>query len=113
MPIPASATAARSVFCGVLERCQTPGAGVVVRGRRGGRSHPRVTTRWRSYDGYRSARLPATCCKPSAITSAPTPMSGWTSPAGKFFHTNWTGKGGKRGGGPVCRVGRGRPRRTF
>ena len=36
-----------------------------------------------------------TCCRHSATSSEPTPTSASISLAGEFFHTNWTGQGGR------------------
>ena len=36
-----------------------------------------------------------TCSRPSATTSARTPTSALDQPRGQFFHTNWTGHGGR------------------
>jgi 6-phosphogluconate dehydrogenase len=59
------------------------------------------------YDGYRSARLPATCCRPSAITSAPIPTSAWTSRAASSSTPTGRGRAATwRRVSTWCRAGR-------
>ncbi len=41
------------------------------------------------FDGYRSARLPPTCSRPSAIISAPTRTSAWTRRVGSSSTLYW------------------------
>ena len=68
-------------FRGVIERCQTSWRRVVARAvRRAFRSRP-SPPRWRSTMATAARACPPTCCKPSAITSAPTPTSASTSRA--------------------------------
>ena len=53
------------------------------------------------YDGYRSERLPPTCCRPSAIISARTPTSGSTSLAASLFTPTGRGAAAARRAAPT------------
>ena len=54
----------------------------------------RSRRRWRSYDGYRSERLPANLLQAQRDYFGAHTYERIDQPRGKFFHTNWTGKGG-------------------
>jgi 6-phosphogluconate dehydrogenase len=81
-------------FCGVLERCQTSWRRVVVRAVEAGVPIPAFTTALAFYDGYRSARLPANLLQAQRDYFGAHTYERVDQPRGKFFHTNWTGKGG-------------------
>ncbi|MGP0064487.1 MAG: NADP-dependent phosphogluconate dehydrogenase, partial [Isosphaeraceae bacterium] len=46
------------------------------------------------YDGYRSARLPANLLQSQRDYFGAHTYERVDQPRGKFFHTNWTGRGG-------------------
>ena len=56
---------------------------------------PCYSTALAFYDGYRSARLPANLLQAQRDFFGAHTYERIDQPRGKFFHTNWTGKGGK------------------
>jgi 6-phosphogluconate dehydrogenase len=56
---------------------------------------PCYSTALSFYDGYRSARLPANLLQAQRDFFGAHTYERIDQPRGKFFHTNWTGKGGK------------------
>ena len=55
----------------------------------------RSPRRWRSYDGYRTARLPANLLQAQRDFFGAHTYERVDQPRGQFFHTNWTGRGGR------------------
>jgi 6-phosphogluconate dehydrogenase len=83
-----------SYFTSVIERCQASWRRVVARAVEAGVPVPAFTTALSFYDGYRSARLPANLLQAQRDYFGAHTYERVDQPRGKFFHTNWTGKGG-------------------
>ncbi len=81
-------------FNGVIERCQTSWRRVVAQAVISGVPVPAFTTALAFYDGYRSERLPANLLQAQRDYFGAHTYERIDQPRGKFFHTNWTGKGG-------------------
>ncbi|HUI56957.1 MAG TPA: decarboxylating NADP(+)-dependent phosphogluconate dehydrogenase [Bryobacteraceae bacterium] len=84
-----------SYFQGVIERCQASWRRVVAQAVQAGVPVPAFTTALSFYDGYRSERLPANLLQAQRDFFGAHTYERVDQPRGKFFHTNWTGKGGK------------------
>jgi 6-phosphogluconate dehydrogenase len=81
-------------FTGVIERCQQSWRKVVSKAVESGVPVPAFTTALAFYDGYRSERLPANLLQAQRDYFGAHTYERIDQPRGKFFHTNWTGKGG-------------------
>jgi 6-phosphogluconate dehydrogenase len=81
-------------FKGVIERCQGSWRRVVARAVENGVPVPAFTTALSFYDGYRSERLPANLLQAQRDYFGAHTYERVDTERGKFFHTNWTGKGG-------------------
>jgi 6-phosphogluconate dehydrogenase len=81
-------------FTGVIERCQASWRLVVAKAVESGVPVPAFTTALAFYDGYRSERLPANLLQAQRDYFGAHTYERIDQPRGKFFHTNWTGKGG-------------------
>jgi 6-phosphogluconate dehydrogenase len=81
-------------FTGVIERCQKSWRTVVSKAVEAGVPVPAFTTALAFYDGYRSQRLPANLLQAQRDYFGAHTYERVDQPRGKFFHTNWTGKGG-------------------
>jgi 6-phosphogluconate dehydrogenase len=81
-------------FHGVIERCQASWRRVVIQAVEAGVPVPAFTTALSFYDGYRSERLPANLLQALRDYFGAHTYERVDQPRGKFFHTNWTGKGG-------------------
>jgi 6-phosphogluconate dehydrogenase len=81
-------------FKGVIERCQGSWRKVVAQACISGVPIPAFTTALAFYDGYRSERLPANLLQAQRDYFGAHTYERLDQPRGKFFHTNWTGKGG-------------------
>jgi 6-phosphogluconate dehydrogenase len=81
-------------FHGVIERCQASWRRVVVQAVAAGVPVPAFTTALSFYDGYRCERLPANLLQALRDYFGAHTYERVDQPRGKFFHTNWTGKGG-------------------
>jgi 6-phosphogluconate dehydrogenase len=81
-------------FHGVIERCQASWRRVVIQAVSAGVPVPAFTTALSFYDGYRSERLPANLLQALRDYFGAHTYERVDQPRGKFFHTNWTGKGG-------------------
>jgi 6-phosphogluconate dehydrogenase len=81
-------------FSGVIERCQGSWRRVVSRAVEAGVPVPAFTTALAFFDGYRSGRLPANLLQAQRDYFGAHTYERVDQPRGKFFHTNWTGKGG-------------------
>jgi 6-phosphogluconate dehydrogenase len=81
-------------FNEVIERCQASWRRVVSKAVESGVAAPAFTTALAFYDGYRSERLPANLLQAQRDYFGAHTYERIDQPRGKFFHTNWTGKGG-------------------
>jgi 6-phosphogluconate dehydrogenase len=81
-------------FKGVIERCQGSWRHVVAQAVTAGVPAPAFTTALAFFDGYRSQRLPANLLQAQRDYFGAHTYERIDQPRGKFFHTNWTGKGG-------------------
>jgi 6-phosphogluconate dehydrogenase len=81
-------------FKGVIDRCQGSWRKVVAKAVENGVPVPAFTTALAFYDGYRSERLPANLLQAQRDYFGAHTFERVDQPRGKFFHTNWTGKGG-------------------
>jgi 6-phosphogluconate dehydrogenase len=81
-------------FKGVIDRCQGSWRRVVSKAVETGVPVPAFTTALAFYDGYRSERLPANLLQAQRDYFGAHTYERVDQPRGKFFHTNWTGKGG-------------------
>jgi 6-phosphogluconate dehydrogenase len=81
-------------FKEVIERCQGPWRHVVAQAVTAGVPAPAFTTALAFFDGYRSERLPANLLQAQRDYFGAHTYERIDQPRGKFFHTNWTGKGG-------------------
>jgi 6-phosphogluconate dehydrogenase len=81
-------------FKGVIDRCEGSWRRVVSKAVEVGVPVPAFTTALSFFDGYRSARLPANLLQAQRDYFGAHTYERIDQPRGKFFHTNWTGKGG-------------------
>ena len=81
-------------FQEVIARCQPSWRRVVAQAVQAGVPAPAFTTALAFYDGYRSERLPANLLQAQRDYFGAHTYERVDQPRGKFFHTNWTGKGG-------------------
>jgi 6-phosphogluconate dehydrogenase len=81
-------------FTGVIERCGPSWRRVVAQAVAAGVPVPAFTTALSFFDGYRSERLPANLLQAQRDYFGAHTYERVDQPRGKFFHTNWTGKGG-------------------
>jgi 6-phosphogluconate dehydrogenase len=81
-------------FTGVVERCQASWRRAVAKAVEAGVPVPAFTTALSFFDGYRSGRLPANLLQAQRDYFGAHTYERVDQPRGKFFHTNWTGKGG-------------------
>ncbi len=81
-------------FKGLLDRCQASWRHTVSEAVLNGVPVPAFTTALAFYDGYRSERLPANLLQAQRDYFGAHTFERVDQPRGKFFHTNWTGKGG-------------------
>jgi 6-phosphogluconate dehydrogenase len=81
-------------FTDVIERCQPSWRRVVGKAVEAGVPVPAFMTALAFFDGYRSARLPANLLQAQRDYFGAHTYERVDQPRGKFFHTNWTGKGG-------------------
>ena len=81
-------------FKGLLDRCQDSWRRTVSQAVLNGVPVPAFTTALAFYDGYRSERLPANLLQAQRDYFGAHTFERIDQPRGKFFHTNWTGKGG-------------------
>ncbi|MCF6187907.1 MAG: decarboxylating NADP(+)-dependent phosphogluconate dehydrogenase [Desulfobulbaceae bacterium] len=68
---------------------------IIVKGVEMGIPLPAISAGLAYYDGYRSARLPANLLQAQRDYFGAHTYERVDSPRGEFFHTNWTGTGGK------------------
>ena len=78
-----------------IEKCQKGWRNVVCTATQHGISIPSFSTALSFYDGYRSERLPANLLQALRDYFGAHTYERIDKPRGEFFHTNWTGTGGK------------------
>lgn len=81
-------------FAGELNKAQTAWRKVIAMSAELGIAVPCFSTALAFYDGYRSDRLPANLLQAQRDYFGAHTYERIDQPRGKFFHTNWTGKGG-------------------
>ena len=82
-------------FTNAMERCQAGWRRVVSQAVLHGISVPAISTALAFFDSYRSARLPANLLQAQRDYFGAHTYERIDQPRGKFFHTNWTGSGGR------------------
>ena len=82
-------------FAGVLNNYQQSWRNAVAAAVEGGVPTPAFSTALAFYDGYRTARLPANLLQAQRDFFGAHTYERVDQPRGKFFHTNWTGRGGR------------------
>jgi 6-phosphogluconate dehydrogenase len=82
-------------FRGVMERCQGSWRRVIARAVEAGIPVPALSTALSFYDGYRCERLPANLLQAQRDYFGAHSYERLDKEKGAFFHTNWTGSGGK------------------
>ena len=82
-------------FRTVIERCQGSWRRVVAKAVEAGIPVPALSTALCFYDGYRSERLPANLLQAQRDYFGAHSYERVDQSRGKFFHTDWTGTGGK------------------
>jgi 6-phosphogluconate dehydrogenase len=82
-------------FKKVIDDCQASWRRVVVRAVEMGIPLPAMSTALSFYDGYRHARLPANLLQAQRDYFGAHTYERTDKPRGQFFHTNWTGRGGR------------------
>jgi 6-phosphogluconate dehydrogenase len=81
-------------FTELVDRCQPSWRRVVAQAVSAGVPVPAFTTALSFFDGFRSERLPANLLQAQRDYFGAHTYERIDQPRGKFFHTNWTGKGG-------------------
>ncbi|MBV8071467.1 MAG: decarboxylating NADP(+)-dependent phosphogluconate dehydrogenase [Acidobacteriaceae bacterium] len=82
-------------FSGVLNEYQTAWRQAIIHAIGFGVPTPAFSTALAFFDGYRSARLPANLLQAQRDFFGAHTYERVDQPRGKFFHTNWTGRGGR------------------
>jgi 6-phosphogluconate dehydrogenase len=82
-------------FSSLLNRFQASWRRAVVRAIEIGVPTPAFSTALAFYDGYRTARLPANLLQAQRDFFGAHTYERVDRPRGEFFHTNWTGRGGR------------------
>ncbi|GAB4368117.1 MAG: decarboxylating NADP(+)-dependent phosphogluconate dehydrogenase [Spirochaetales bacterium] len=82
-------------FRGIIEKCEPSWRKVVSIAALNGIPIPAFSTALAFYDGYRSERLPANLLQAQRDYFGAHTYERIDKPRGQFFHTNWTGTGGK------------------
>jgi len=82
-------------FAGVLNNYQQAWRNAVAAAVEFGIPTPAFSTALAFYDGYRTARLPANLLQAQRDFFGAHTYERVDQPRGKFFHTNWTGRGGR------------------
>ncbi len=81
-------------FRGEIDRCQHGWRSACGAAIAGGIPLPAMTSALAYYDGYRSEKLPANLLQAQRDYFGAHTYERVDQPRGKFFHTNWTGRGG-------------------
>jgi 6-phosphogluconate dehydrogenase len=84
-----------SFFSGVLNEYQESWRKAVIHAIGFGVPTPAFSTALAFYDGYRSERLPANLLQAQRDYFGAHTYERLDKPRGQFFHTNWTGRGGR------------------
>jgi 6-phosphogluconate dehydrogenase len=82
-------------FAGVLNKYQESWRNAVAVAIEVGVPTPAFSTALAFYDGYRTDRLPANLLQAQRDFFGAHTYERVDQPRGKFFHTNWTGRGGR------------------
>jgi 6-phosphogluconate dehydrogenase len=82
-------------FMAAVTNAQTAWRRIVVRAVELGIPMPAVSSALAYYDGFRSARLPANLLQAQRDYFGAHTYERVDKERGEFFHTNWTGRGGK------------------
>ncbi|HTV08663.1 MAG TPA: decarboxylating NADP(+)-dependent phosphogluconate dehydrogenase [Candidatus Aquilonibacter sp.] len=82
-------------FSSVLNQYQSAWRRAVVQGTQFGVPMPAFSTALSFFDGYRTARLPANLLQAQRDFFGAHTYERVDKPRGEFFHTNWTGRGGR------------------
>jgi 6-phosphogluconate dehydrogenase len=82
-------------FSGVLNNYQTAWRQALINAIELGVPTPAFSTALAFYDGYRTARLPANLLQAQRDFFGAHTYERTDKPRGEFFHTNWTGRGGR------------------
>jgi 6-phosphogluconate dehydrogenase len=82
-------------FSSALNRYQASWRKAIVQAIEIGVPTPAFSTALAFYDGYRTARLPANLLQAQRDYFGAHTYERVDKPRGEFFHTNWTGKGGR------------------
>ena len=82
-------------FTNAIDRSQAGWRRVVAQAVLHGISVPAISTALAFYDSYRSARLPANLLQAQRDYFGAHTYERLDQPRGQFFHTNWTGTGGR------------------
>jgi 6-phosphogluconate dehydrogenase len=81
-------------FAAEMKRCEPGWRRAVAAGVTGGVPLPAMGAALAYFDGYRSGRLPANLLQAQRDYFGAHTYERVDQPRGKFFHTNWTGRGG-------------------
>jgi len=84
-----------SFFSSALNQYQSSWRKAVVRAAESGVPTPAFSTALNFFDGYRTARLPANLLQAQRDYFGAHTYERIDQPRGQFFHTNWTGRGGR------------------
>src|SRR5579862_49806 len=84
-----------SFFSGVLNEYQASWRKAIVKAIALGVPTPAFSTALAFFDGYRTARLPANLLQAQRDFFGAHTYERVDQPRGQFFHTNWTGRGGR------------------
>jgi 6-phosphogluconate dehydrogenase len=82
-------------FSGTLERYQASWRKAVMRAVEAGIPTPAFSTALAFYDGYRTEKLPANLLQAQRDYFGAHTYERIDKPRGEYFHTNWTGRGGR------------------
>ncbi len=84
-----------SFFSGALNQYQASWRKAIVHAVESGVPTPAFSTALNFFDGYRTARLPANLLQAQRDYFGAHTYERVDQPRGQFFHTNWTGRGGR------------------
>jgi len=84
-----------SFFSGALNKYQASWRKAIIHAIEIGVPTPAFSTALAFYDGYRTARLPANLLQAQRDFFGAHTYERVDKPRGEFFHTNWTGRGGR------------------
>lgn len=81
-------------FAAEIQKCQAAWRRVIAAAVTNGIPTPAMSAALAYFDGYRTARLPANLLQAQRDYFGAHTYERTDKPAGQFFHTNWTGRGG-------------------